>query len=176
MKNYSFYDLISKSKVQLLLFCCPGQQKNTKNIFHPSSLKMKVYLLLLSLACIAPTSTAINFKQWKSCQPCLDAGYGWCPIRRMCGGFANRKCTGDNRDNSKTDEEVALEEQQQKEAAESRRLEAANSAVVEIEGGLDDFNTQLAKIEVSLVKLYVSSLYFFFYSSSYHNLLWIAPC
>ena len=80
----------------------------------------------------------------------------------MCGGFANRKCTGDNRDHSKTDEEIVVEEQKQKEESESRRLEAANSAVVEIEGGLDDFNAQLEKIDVSLVKLCVCCIFIFF--------------
>jgi protein disulfide-isomerase-like protein len=111
-------------------------------------------LSLLTVLALVTTTQAIDFKQWRDCSSCLDAGYGWCPIRRMCGGFANRKCTGDHRDKSKTDEETAVETQQKQEAEQQRRLEAAASDVVEIEGGLDDFNTQLAEIHVSLVKFY----------------------
>ena len=84
----------------------------------------------------------------------FTAGYGWCPIRRMCGGFANRKCTGDHRDHSKTEAEVAVEEQQQQEAAAQRKLDAANSDVVEIIGGEQEFNDKLSGFHVSLVKFY----------------------
>eukprot|EP00499_Haloplacidia_sp_CaronLabIsolate_P007005 CAMPEP_0196779682 /NCGR_PEP_ID=MMETSP1104-20130614/6526_1 /TAXON_ID=33652 /ORGANISM="Cafeteria sp., Strain Caron Lab Isolate" /LENGTH=366 /DNA_ID=CAMNT_0042149865 /DNA_START=1 /DNA_END=1101 /DNA_ORIENTATION=- len=38
------------------------------------------------------------FAKLKTCQECIDAGYGWCPIRRHCGGFANKKCRGDETD------------------------------------------------------------------------------
>lgn len=38
------------------------------------------------------------FASIESCKECLDAGYGWCPIRRRCGGFANKKCRGDDTD------------------------------------------------------------------------------
>ena len=31
----------------------------------------------------------------KGCKACVAAGYGWCPIKLMCGGFANRKCPED---------------------------------------------------------------------------------
>jgi protein disulfide-isomerase-like protein len=108
-------------------------------------------LLLLALSAVVG---AINFKQWKECQPCLDAGYGWCPIRRMCGGFANRKCTGDYRDKSKTPEEVAKEEKDKEEEASRRRLEQVNSPVVEIEGGIKEFDEKLSGFHVSLVKFY----------------------
>merc|ERR1711916_156564 len=33
----------------------------------------------------------INFAQWKDCESCVGAGYGWCTIRRICGGFANKQ-------------------------------------------------------------------------------------
>jgi len=33
-----------------------------------------------------------TFKALKTCSECTAAGYGWCPLRRMCGGFANKEC------------------------------------------------------------------------------------
>ena len=30
----------------------------------------------------------------RSCSACLAAGYGWCPMRQVCGGFANKVCSG----------------------------------------------------------------------------------
>jgi hypothetical protein len=44
------------------------------------------------------TDMSSTFKELKTCKDCLAAGYGWCPIRRMCGGFANQQCSGDSRD------------------------------------------------------------------------------
>jgi hypothetical protein len=28
----------------------------------------------------------------EGCRKCVNAGYGWCPIKNICGGFANRNC------------------------------------------------------------------------------------
>jgi len=33
-----------------------------------------------------------NFGTYTDCNSCIGAGYGWCPIRRKCGGFANKVC------------------------------------------------------------------------------------
>ena len=30
----------------------------------------------------------------QGCAACIGAGYGWCPIKNICGGFANRECGG----------------------------------------------------------------------------------
>ena len=35
---------------------------------------------------------APNFGTYTDCNACIGAGYGWCPIRRKCGGFANKVC------------------------------------------------------------------------------------
>jgi len=32
------------------------------------------------------------FATFKTCTACTNAGYGWCPMRRKCGGFANKEC------------------------------------------------------------------------------------
>lgn len=32
------------------------------------------------------------FASFKTCTACIGAGYGWCPLRRKCGGFANKEC------------------------------------------------------------------------------------
>ncbi len=33
-----------------------------------------------------------TFAKLRTCTVCIAAGYGWCPIQRKCGGFANREC------------------------------------------------------------------------------------
>jgi protein disulfide-isomerase A1 len=40
------------------------------------------------------TDMSNKFSKYKTCQDCTADGWGWCPIRRMCGGFANKKCSG----------------------------------------------------------------------------------
>ena len=74
----------------------------------------KIFTALAAVLLFSCTANAINFKQWKDCKSCTDAGYGWCPIRRMCGGFANRNCRGDHTDKVKTDEEIAEEKEQER--------------------------------------------------------------
>lgn len=32
------------------------------------------------------------FAKLTSCHECIGAGYGWCPMQRRCGGFANKEC------------------------------------------------------------------------------------
>lgn len=99
-------------------------------------------------------SLGINFKKYKDCASCTEDGYGWCPIRRMCGGFANKKCTGDYRDFVKTEAEIEELAKKEKEERERRLAEEANSAVVSITKGLDEFETVLSKMDVALVKFY----------------------
>mmetsp|Transcript_26704 Transcript_26704/g.92767 ORF Transcript_26704/g.92767 Transcript_26704/m.92767 type:complete len:348 (-) Transcript_26704:923-1966(-) len=41
---------------------------------------------------------AASFADYEDCSSCLAAGHGWCPIRRRCGGFANRQCSGTETD------------------------------------------------------------------------------
>ena len=69
----------------------------------------------------------------------------------MCGGFANRQCTGDHRDKSKTADETEIENQQKQEAQKAAQVEAANSDVIEI---TDGNIAQLSNVQVSLVKFY----------------------
>ena len=33
-----------------------------------------------------------TFAKLRTCQSCVAAGYGWCPNRRKCGGFATEGC------------------------------------------------------------------------------------
>ena len=42
------------------------------------------------------SSDSVPFHRIKTCQECVESGFGWCPIRRACGGFQNRNCIGDN--------------------------------------------------------------------------------
>merc|ERR1711916_113351 len=52
-------------------------------------------ITVMAVAAIILTTTVegrIDFAQWKDCESCVGAGYGWCTIRRICGGFANKQC------------------------------------------------------------------------------------
>jgi len=40
----------------------------------------------------AGTDMSSTFKKLTSCGACTSAGYGWCPMQRKCGGFANKEC------------------------------------------------------------------------------------
>merc|ERR1711916_369834 len=54
-----------------------------------------VIITVMAVAAIILTTTVegrIDFAQWKDCESCVGAGYGWCTIRRICGGFANKQC------------------------------------------------------------------------------------
>eukprot|EP00931_Biecheleriopsis_adriatica_P073149 TRINITY_DN47493_c0_g1_i1.p1 TRINITY_DN47493_c0_g1~~TRINITY_DN47493_c0_g1_i1.p1 ORF type:complete len:136 (+),score=15.21 TRINITY_DN47493_c0_g1_i1:63-470(+) len=33
-----------------------------------------------------------TFAKFSSCKECIAAGFGWCPQKLMCGGFANQEC------------------------------------------------------------------------------------
>jgi hypothetical protein len=57
------------------------------------------------------TPSSVAFHRIKTCQECVESGFGWCPIRRACGGFQNRNCIGDNdeRDFARTRVEVVTD-------------------------------------------------------------------
>jgi len=60
-----------------------------------------VVFLVLASSTANPTTSSnkkVRAKSIISCGKCIANGYGWCPIRRKCGGFLNRKCRGDNTD------------------------------------------------------------------------------
>merc|ERR1711871_246026 len=46
----------------------------------------------LLLLILSGSAEGIDFSQWKNCKDCTAAGYGWCTIRRKCGGLANKDC------------------------------------------------------------------------------------
>jgi hypothetical protein len=64
------------------------------------SLTLSAYTLGFAVLFNLPYSSAsaggrdmsAEFKRLKTCGDCIEAGYGWCPVRRMCGGFANKEC------------------------------------------------------------------------------------
>jgi hypothetical protein len=59
------------------------------------------------------------FSTLKTCSTCIDAGYGWCPLRRRCGGFANKECG--------VGEQYVAEGVKEKKSKEWRRQEPAAS-------------------------------------------------
>ena len=121
------------------------------DLHDASSALLAIAPLLLTLA---PGPTRDQLQAVQVVQPCPDAGYGWCPIRRMCGGFANKKCTGDHRDHVRSEKEIA-EMARKEEEERARRLAAeANSKVVSVTKGIDEFDRVLAPMEVALVKFF----------------------
>eukprot|EP00300_Choanocystis_sp_HF-7_P036749 c52651_g1_i1.p1 GENE.c52651_g1_i1~~c52651_g1_i1.p1 ORF type:complete len:313 (+),score=81.66 c52651_g1_i1:38-940(+) len=48
--------------------------------------RLVVSLLFLGLA------SAHDFAKYKDCWSCTGDGWGWCPLARKCGGFANKNC------------------------------------------------------------------------------------
>lgn len=54
-------------------------------------------------------SKMFNSLTKKGCKACVAAGYGWCPIKLICGGFANRKCPDDGDSGNTDDEDDDLE-------------------------------------------------------------------
>lgn len=58
------------------------------------SLLRAIVLLLayLSTASAAGTDMSATFAKLTDCNSCVAQGYGWCTIRRMCGGFAAKTC------------------------------------------------------------------------------------
>lgn len=56
---------------------------------------MSTTLLVLSAigsAAAAGMDMSAEFAKFKTCGACTKAGYGWCTIKRKCGGFANKQC------------------------------------------------------------------------------------
>merc|ERR1719378_1859906 len=38
------------------------------------------------------TDMSAVFAKYTTCTSCVGDGYGWCTIKRKCGGFANKQC------------------------------------------------------------------------------------
>ena len=57
---------------------------------------MPRWCLSLALALVTQRAAAEDmskfFATFKDCGTCVESGYGWCPVRRKCGGFANKEC------------------------------------------------------------------------------------
>ena len=77
---------------------------------RPAAMKLSLLGLLLPLSVVAawwpakktppappPVSEggmdmSATFAKLRTCEACVAAGYGWCPNRRKCGGFATEGC------------------------------------------------------------------------------------
>eukprot|EP01061_Rhynchopus_euleeides_P004941 TRINITY_DN14166_c0_g1_i1.p1 TRINITY_DN14166_c0_g1~~TRINITY_DN14166_c0_g1_i1.p1 ORF type:complete len:213 (+),score=67.93 TRINITY_DN14166_c0_g1_i1:85-723(+) len=57
-----------------------------------SAAALCVAAIVASQLLFSSAEAKIDFESYKTCTDCVDAGYGWCPIQRMCGGFANTQC------------------------------------------------------------------------------------
>merc|ERR1711871_33736 len=113
--------------------------------------------ILLLVVLLLATTEAIDFKQYKNCKSCLAAGYGWCPIRRMCGGFANRECRGDETDTRADaaaaggdDDDDDDDDDEDPNAPEGE--EGGPSEVIALNDA--NFDTELKKFPAALVKFY----------------------
>eukprot|EP00755_Sulcionema_specki_P007378 Sspe_Gene.38104::Locus_18376_Transcript_1_1_Confidence_1.000_Length_831::g.38104::m.38104/K09584/PDIA6, TXNDC7; protein disulfide-isomerase A6 len=49
-------------------------------------------LLVVACGVYSVSARTYDFGKYKTCKDCVAAGFGWCPIRRLCGGFANQEC------------------------------------------------------------------------------------
>ncbi|KNC52164.1 protein disulfide-isomerase tigA [Thecamonas trahens ATCC 50062] len=60
----------------------------------PSAVVVAAVVLAAVVAALAAPVAGgrVDFSQWTDCKACVAAGYGWCPIKRICGGFANKQC------------------------------------------------------------------------------------
>jgi len=61
------------------------------NITRNLPMHRVIFIVLVALL-ISSAAGAFDMAQFKTCDQCIKAGFGWCSIRRMCGGFANQEC------------------------------------------------------------------------------------
>ena len=68
--------------------------------------------IFLSQGLVLVISREGKFSDYHNCQECTQAGWGWCPRVRRCGGFANKRCSGSETDTerSKEDQETWISE------------------------------------------------------------------
>ena len=62
---------------------------------------------LLAVLLFMHVTAARKQQKYRNCSDCIQAGRGWCPIRRKCGGFSNRVCRNDETDFAKPIVKVA---------------------------------------------------------------------
>jgi len=74
------------------------------------------------------TSAAADFKTLLTCSDCTDAGFGWCPKARKCGGFANKHCSGGETDTVRTPEDQEVWNEARKARKSAAKAEAAAAA------------------------------------------------
>merc|ERR1719301_69462 len=51
-----------------------------------------VSMMMMSSTVAAGVDMSSTFAKLRTCTDCTAAGYGWCTIKRRCGGFANKEC------------------------------------------------------------------------------------
>jgi len=64
----------------------------TKNTIKMAASSLSLIVCCCLMLAVEGRDMSEVFKGLKTCPDCIAAGYGWCSIRRMCGGFANREC------------------------------------------------------------------------------------
>eukprot|EP00299_Pterocystis_sp_00344_P011055 c50_g1_i1.p1 GENE.c50_g1_i1~~c50_g1_i1.p1 ORF type:complete len:310 (-),score=60.05 c50_g1_i1:68-997(-) len=74
----------------------------------------------LSVLLVVVNAQNPDFAKYKDCWSCTGDGWGWCPIARKCGGFANKNC------GEKTDERYYREDSAPKATSECTIITDAN--------------------------------------------------
>jgi len=118
---------------------------------------MKVFRCILAAAAVALASAG-PFDKYKDCAECTEAGFGWCPKARKCGGFANKSCFGDERDTRRSPEDQKAwdaERKAKKKAGGGKKAAAtiqADGDVIVVTG--DNFEGLVAKHAHIMVEFY----------------------
>eukprot|EP00754_Rhynchopus_humris_P010635 Rhum_TRINITY_DN14164_c5_g2::Rhum_TRINITY_DN14164_c5_g2_i1::g.69041::m.69041/K09584/PDIA6, TXNDC7; protein disulfide-isomerase A6 len=98
---------------------------------------------LLVGAAIVGTAEAVDFASYMTCTDCIDAGFGWCPIRRTCGGFANQEC-GEGSNYVRPEYGAQLLKEEKKAKKGKKRADSELPDVEKVEG-LEAFTRTVAK-------------------------------
>lgn len=56
------------------------------------SSKLVIAAVLFAASAAVVSAGNPDFAKYKDCWSCTGDGWGWCSIRRICGGFANKEC------------------------------------------------------------------------------------
>ena len=104
---------------------------------------MAAAVALLVAAAIVGTAEAVDFASYMTCTDCVDAGFGWCPIRRTCGGFANTEC-GEGTNYVRPEYGASLLKEERKQKKGKKRADSELPDVEKV-AGLESFTRTVAK-------------------------------
>eukprot|EP01064_Diplonema_japonicum_P038115 TRINITY_DN9129_c0_g1_i1.p2 TRINITY_DN9129_c0_g1~~TRINITY_DN9129_c0_g1_i1.p2 ORF type:complete len:196 (+),score=53.11 TRINITY_DN9129_c0_g1_i1:45-590(+) len=97
-------------------------------------------LALFLIGCYTTQASGHDFDKFETCRDCIAAGFGWCPIKRICGGFANRECgDGDRYRKEGTPDKKKKKKKKKKKAAKEQLVTYFTSGNITNIAGSDLF-------------------------------------